>query len=114
MEIKFKCDINPTKIVAKITDSKKLWKTAHAEWWRLISPYTPFQTGNLMSKVSINSERIKYKSPYAHHAYMGENLDFRKDKHPLASARWSEAATPSQLPKLAETLRNYIRSEILK
>lgn len=110
MEVKFKCDINPNRIAAKIAESKEFWTIAHLEWWRLITPYTPFQTGNLAEDVTITAEAIKYNSPYANRMYKGDNFNFRKDKHPLASARWDRAAKPSQLPCLARTLNNYIKS----
>ncbi len=110
MEIKFKCDINPNRIAAKITENKEFWTIAHTEWWRLYKDYVPFQNGNLMENVTITEKGIKHNEPYAHRMYEGDNFNFHKDKHPLASARWDEAAKPSQLPKLARTLNSYIKS----
>ncbi len=110
MKVKLKCDINPNKIVSKITGNKDFWTIAHMEWWRLISPYTPFQTGNLMEDVTVTAEGIKYNSPYAHRMYTGDGFNFCTDKHPLASAHWDKVAKPSQLPCLARTLNNYIKA----
>lgn len=110
MEIEFKCNINPQKITNKVQSNKTFWNTAHLEWWRLMQPYTPFQTGALMNNVTITEKGIKYKSPYAHKMYDGTGINFRSDKHRLASAHWDKAAKPSQLPKLAQTLNNYIKS----
>ena len=108
MKLTFDININSKKIASKITDNKQLWLRANTEWWRLISPYTPFDTGNLMEDVEITPEHILYRSPYAHRQYDGDNFDFSKEKHPLASARWDKAAKPSQFPKLIETLQNII------
>lgn len=110
MEIKLKCNINPQKITDKIQNNKAFWNTAHLEWWRLMQPYTPFQTGALMYNVTITEKGIKYKSPYAHRMYTGDGFNFRTDKHGLASARWDQAAKPSQFPKLIRTLNGYVKA----
>lgn len=110
MEVKFKCDINPNKIAAKITENKEFWTIAHLEWWRLYKDFVPCQSGRLWEDVTITEKSIKHNAPYAHRVYEGDNFNFRKDEHRLASARWDEAAKPSQLPELARTLTNYIKS----
>lgn len=112
MEVKLKCNINPNKIAAKITENKDFWTTAHMEWWRQYKDYTPYRNGHLMENVTITDKGIKHNEPYAHRMYEGTDFNFYRGEqgHPLASARWDQAAKPSQFPKLARTLNNYIKA----
>lgn len=110
MEIKFNCNINPHKITSRIMENEKFWKTAHAEWWRLYKDFVPCQSGRLWEDVTITEKSIKHNAPYAHRMYEGDNFNFHKDEHPLASAHWDKAAKPSQLPELSRTINNYIKS----
>lgn len=114
MKLTFDININSKKIASKITDNKQFWFRANTEWWRLISHYTPCVSGDLMEDAEITPEHILYRRPYAHRQYEGDNFDFYKEKHHLASARWDQAAKPSQLPKLIETLQKIIKSGGLK
>lgn len=110
MEIKLKCNINPNKIVSKITGNKDFWMIAHMEWWRLYKDYVPYQSGNLMANVTVTEKGIRHNEPYAHRMYTGDEFNFRTDKHELASARWDKAAKPSQFPKLIRTLNGYVKA----
>lgn len=94
------------------------WRFGANEWWKLISPYTPMDTGALFESVNIRGDEgsgsVEYKQPYAHRMYNGQRMHFRKDKHPLASAEWDKAAEPSQKPRLIQSMQNYIDSGRLK
>ena len=79
------------------------WADVAVEWHRLYTPYVPMDTGRLASDVTIDSAggRITHGAPYASRLYNGQGMNFNRDKHPLASARWDQAAAPSELGKLA-------------
>lgn len=52
-------------------ESDELWLFAAHEWRRLIAPYVPRRTGQLMQNVMVEPNTITYKSPYAHYMYNG-------------------------------------------
>lgn len=139
MFFKAEVHINKEKYIRAV-NSSEFWTFAASEWYRLISPYTPRDIGNLMSNVTITAGEITYNSPYAHYLYegqaMGPNIPLVKDgeiigfmskkgtkKHytgkklnisrsrsPKASAHWDKAAKPTELPKLARAMEKYVES----
>lgn len=109
MNITVKKDFEFVKTQLALHDAA-LWTFAHTEWHKLISPYTPRQTGTLMETVRIDNKGITYLSPYAHRMYEGESFNFRTDQNPLACAHWDQKAAPTQLPRLASAIQKYIDS----
>lgn len=131
--------INVPETVKQVRDPT-FWKYAASEWHRLITPYTPMETGTLSESVEIKGEKgngsIEYTAPYAHYQYEGKvmgpsfynpdfgfwsppgkpkhytgaSLKYSKEKHPLASAKWDKAAEPTQKPKLIRAMQGYIDS----
>ena len=136
MRIKVEVNINIQKDLAKARDPK-LWKFAATEWWKLITPYTPMQTGTMSEQVEIRGEEgageIEYTTPYSHYLYEGKlmvdavtgssyaragtkkvyadkELNISKAKHPLASKKWDKAAEPTQKPELVDAMQKYVDS----
>lgn len=131
--ITVKSDINIPENLKKI-DNDEFWTFAASEWHRLISPYTPKKTGNLIENVTIRPKEIEYKSPYAHYQYEGKvmgknyhdpdsgfwsplkkkytggNLKYKTDKNKDASKEWDKAAKPKQEEKLIDALQDYVDS----
>lgn len=101
-------------IPQKAENDPAFWTFAATEWHKLYDPYVPMQTGLLKSSVLIRPKEIEHVVPYARRIYYGDGFHFRKDMHPKASARWDQAATPTQLPKLKVALQNYVDSGRLK
>lgn len=104
-------------ITEKAENDPAFWKFAATEWHKLYDLYVPMQTGRLKSSVLIRPKEIEYVVPYARRIYYGDGFHFWKDNgapHPKASARWDQAAAPTQLPKLKVALQNYIDSGRLK
>lgn len=95
-------------------NDRSLWTFAASEWHRLYEPYVPMDTGVLKDTVTIRPKEIEHTAPYAHYQYNGTNFNFRKDKHPKASAKWDQAAAASQLDKLASSMQAYIDSGRIK
>ena len=54
-------------------------------------PYVPFLEGPLSQTTVVSSKGVTYVQPYARYQYYGEDFNFTRDKHPLASAKWDEA-----------------------
>lgn len=98
----------------KLMNDPAFWSFAATEWHRLYSPYVPMDEGPLTNTVSIRPKEIEHTVPYARYQYNGTNFNFRRDKHPKATAKWDLAAAPTQAPLLASSLQEYIDSGRLK
>lgn len=104
-----KIDLNETKIREKVTNDR-FGKFVANEWKRLIDPYTPRDTGNLMQRVEIHPFELYYYSPYARYVYYGKDMNFQK-KNPYSTAEWDKAAAKAgQADKLCRTLNNALKS----
>lgn len=93
--------------------SEKLWTFAANEWFRLITPFVPMDTGALSTTTEISGEKgkgtVNYIAPYSKKMYYN-NYNFRKDKHPKASSEWDKAAAPTQKKKLIAAMQKYVES----
>lgn len=122
--------------------SEKLWTFAASEWHRLYRPYCPFREGALYNTVNITGGggegMIEHTVPYAHYLYEGEcygpNVPISqggaivgyyspvKPKHPtgamlhysgMGSRHWDEAARPTCLPLLQQSVQAFVDSGAL-
>lgn len=136
MELKIENHINIPNVLLKV-ENPAFWKYAANEWWKLLTPYTPMETGATFETVKVKGEKstglIEYTSPQAHYLYRGElmvdpatgssfarfgakkvytgkELEISKERHPLASKEWDKAAEPLQKPKLIRAMQGYIDS----
>lgn len=99
---------SPQAIFNRIfTDSKQLAITKMIEL--KMNPYVPMDTGALVDTTAVTKNSITYLVPYARKMYNGENLNFSKEKHPLATAHWDRAM---MIAKSGEVSRN--AEEIIK
>lgn len=101
-------------ITSKAENDRAFWTYAATEWHRLYEPYVPMDQGVLKDTVTIRPKEIEHTVPYARYQYNGIGFNFRRDKHPKASAFWDIAAAPTQLPKLASSMQAYIDQGRLK
>ncbi len=131
-KVTVKADINIPKNLAKV-QSDEFWKFGANEWWKLITPYTPMETGGMSEHVEIIPKEIEYLDPQAHYlhkgelmvdpdtgssyakknakkVYAGKELNISKAKHSLATKEWDKAAEPTQKPKLIKAMQEYIDS----
>ena len=106
--------IDKQKLVDRVMNDRGLWTYAASEWHRLYEPYVPMDTGVLKDTVRIRPKEVEHTVPYAQYIYYGEKLNFRRDMHPKASAKWDLAARATQEPKLYSSLQQYIDSGRLK
>lgn len=101
--------IDLPKNIQKI-ENPQFWLYGANEWHRLISPFTPMDTGNLDQNVTVTPKKIQYNMPYSTIVY-DRNANFRKDQHPLASKEWDKAAIAAGKDKeLIATLQDYVNS----
>lgn len=106
-------DLNEARILTKL-DNPKFGKFVSSEWKRLINPYTPRDTGQLMGitgqTVDILPFQLHYKVPYASSVYYMKDATFKK-KNPYATYEWDKAAEKAgQKDKLYRTLNSALRS----
>lgn len=101
-------------ITSRVDNDRAFWTYAATTWNKLYDPYVPMDEGVLKNTVVIRPKEITHTVPYARYQYYGTNFNFRRDKHPKASAKWDQAAAPTQLPRLASSLQQYIDSGRLK
>lgn len=100
-------DINQPQIMEKVA-SDKFGTYVSVSWKRLIDPYTPRDTGQLMQNVEVQPFKLHYKQKYASIVYYGENMNFQKI-NPYSTYEWDiKAADAGQLSKLYRTLNTAI------
>lgn len=136
MNISVESHVDVPKILAKVRN-KDFWLFAASEYHRLMTPFVPFETGELDETTKINSSEltgeVDYYAPHAHYIYEGKlmvdpetgssyakkdskkiyngkSLKISKEKHPLASVKWDKAAEPTQKPKLIDEMQAYVDS----
>lgn len=97
------------KKVTKICDNEKLGRYAAETFARLMTPYVPMDTGTLSQSYTTEPYKVIYNQPYAHRLYEGEGFNFSKEKHPLATAHWDEAAKAAKGTQFAKEITNYIK-----
>lgn len=114
MAVKITSKINAGAAANRVLSNKVKLAVANNAY-KLMNDYVPMDSGALSKQVSITPEYIHYKSPYAHFDYVGmlmvspsgsawakhneakhyavpgKDLNFSKEKHPLATANWDKA-----------------------
>lgn len=110
MGMKVKVDISGIpKKVDRICRHNGLGIYAAETFARLMVPYVPMDTGTLSQSYTTEPRKVIYNQPYAHRLYEGEGFNFSKEKHPLATAHWDEAAKAAKGKQFADELAKYIR-----
>ena len=133
MKFDFELNLDRHRDIARVSESNNFWLEAAKEWWKLLKPYTPMDTGILCETVNLSPKTIEYTSPYANYIYNGElytdqngrtwvrqyekkpvnthrPLHIKRNEHSEATSHWDIAAQQTQLPKLIETLQGHIDS----
>lgn len=110
MSAKIKVDISGvSKKASKICRNEGLGRFAAESFARLMTPYVPMDTGTLSQSYSTEPYKVIYNQPYAHRLYEGKGFNFSREKHPLATAHWDEAAKAAKGTQFANELTRYIR-----
>ena len=95
-------------LLNKIRVNQEMGKYAAESWRKHIEPYVPYNTGRLCNDVTIRPYKIIYNAPYADKVYNDLRRNFRKDKHPLATARWSEVAAPAVRDYFIQDMQDFV------
>lgn len=110
MGVRVKVDISgASKKAEKICRNERIGIFAAETFARLMTPYVPMDTGTLSQSYTTEPRKVIYNQPYAHRLYEGKGFNFSKEKHPLATAHWDEAAKAAKGKQLADEISNYIR-----
>ncbi len=110
ISIRWAKKLNARKISDRYINNRTML-FAHSELYRLCDKYVPMQTGMLAQNVEITPKYVRYVSPYASRMYYGVGFNFRKDKHPLATAMWNKVAMETQRDKLTRSVEAYMRRQ---
>ena len=110
--ISFKWNRSPAQIAEGIVaPDVKLF--AAATWHKLYTPFVPMRDGYLSNTTNYLTEGsmgvVHHTQPYSHYQYVGTGFRFRRNKHPLASAHWDQAAIAAgKATALAQSIQTYI------
>lgn len=112
-------------------------KYMHEEFYKLMFPYIPYDTGALASTTdyelnlfniklseeqsmnigltsgNIDTEGITFNAPYAEDAYYNQQ-NWHKDKHPLATSEWGQVAFNAHEQELVNTLQEYLNRRVIE
>ena len=106
--------LDEAKINSKVNNDRFGTFVSH-EWHRLINPYTPRDTGELMRKVEELPFELHYTQKYASKMYYGisdSGKPFKyQRKNPCSTDHWDvKAAKAGQREKLYRTLNAALKS----
>lgn len=109
--LKFHVEINDDKlqrVLANIADEATMTEI-HNLFAKTIDPWVPYLEGPLSQTLEITPEYVQYKQPYAHYQYYGEGFNHTTDYHPLASAKWDQAAMQTQRESFLEQVKQILQ-----
>ena len=101
-------NINKQAIVDVVKADDEFGRVAAETLRKLVEPYVPYNTGRLCNDVTVKPFSFEYNAPYASSVYNDMKRNFRKDKHPLAAARWVEVAMPVVREYFIQDMQNYV------
>ena len=81
---------------------------------RYLYPYTPYVTGTMAETVEFYPDGIHYDAKYASRNYDGVGLNFSKENHPLAQAKWGEVAGKIHGSAIARKVEDYVKANKLR
>lgn len=94
---------NPTTMVA-----------IHNTLAKRCDPYVPFLNGPLSQTNVVSAEGVRYIQPYARYQYYGNDFNFTRDFHPLASAQWDKAMLKDHRDEFVAEVKDIIEWRIQK
>ena len=106
-----KKNIDKNAILKSVKADDELGKFAAEALRKRVEPFVPYNTGRLCNDVTIKPFTIEYNAPYADEVYNNTKRNYRKDKHPLATAKWVEVAMPVVRDYWIQDIQEYINSK---
>lgn len=108
-EVKVTCHLENVPVKIKnICNNRSVGLFVATTWERYMNPYVPMDTGILSQNTTIEPFKITYEQMYATHCFYGEGFNFRKEKHPLATARWDKATESAKGNVIAKEISEYL------
>ena len=92
----------------KKLQSAEFWTRAAREWHALYAPYVPMDTGRLCATCASARGPSNTAPPTPAAFTTARGSIFRRDRHPLAVARWDWAAEKTLKPELLRRLQSFI------
>lgn len=77
---------------------------------KYMDPYVPYDTGTLASSYVCKPFRVEYITPYAERVYFGDNLNFSRDQHILASSHWDIPMKNARKNDIAKDVTSFLRT----
>ena len=75
---------------------------------RYMYPFVPMQSGTLSQTTEMTADStagyVKYIQEYSSYLYKGDNLNFSKEQHPLATSHWDKAMVTFKGPQYIQEL----------
>lgn len=101
--------------VQEITHNTGVQIDIAQQFINIVNPYVPCDTGNLSREVYITRSysdgmSIVYEAPYASKCYYGDDINFRKDKHPLATAHWDKVAMQTERERFVREAEQIVKA----
>lgn len=99
------------KIEGCFDDDAKLF--FYNTFYNLMQPYVPADTLTMYDTADISADGILFVQPYSSAPYYGKTKDgkqmnFKTDKHALATDHWDKAAWTARKDDLTVALQEYI------
>jgi hypothetical protein len=98
---------NPQKTMRRILDDDVGIFMAET-CGRYMNKYVPMQTGMLSQTYTVDPYLLTFNQPYAKKMYYGDDLNFSKEKHPLARSHWDVPVQKNNRVKIASEVTQYI------
>lgn len=111
IELKINASSIAAKIGGVIDDDARLF--VHNEFYKLMQPYVPADTLTMYDTAQVSAECIHFIQPYSFSPYYGvtkdgNKMNYKTDKHPLATDHWDKAAWSARKDDLIRALQEYI------
>lgn len=114
MAIVVKIDLSSIaeKVDGCFDDGAKLF--FYNEFLRAMQPYVPADTLTMYDTAQVTPEGIRFIQPYSSAPYYGitqsgRKMNFKTDKHALATDHWDRATWAAEKENLTASLHEYIQ-----
>lgn len=102
---------NPQKTLKRIVGNDKVGLFMAETCARYMDKYIPMDTGMLAQNYTTQPFEVTYNQLYAHKMFVGDGLNFNKEKHPLATARWDIACQNAKSNQIAREITEFVERE---
>jgi len=95
-------------------NNPKTMLAMHNTLAKMCNPYVPFLNGPLSQTIEVSPQGVSYIQPYARRQYFGDDFNFTKDFHPLATSRWDEAMLRDHSKAFYREIKDIMEERIIK